>query len=416
MSARSRFTIVQPEGNVSWHVGVRTSDGRFRTIGKRMRDRKDKTKKRRAWTLTQLESSELPAAGPSDDEEAWETLIDGVHDRWTKEENVSRKMDKAREYCKRWNGKVPITDLSRDGYADLGVLSGIQKKDLSTLRRCILASTARSHTHGGAVKETPTTSIFLQEPGEKVEQWMEEERATTVQGEELGALRRIKAALKAAVGKEGMDRTITEGLVAKLGREGRPAQTAYPERHGDFLQPHEIPDEWSEEEKGEAAENSFTTPVLAVMLVLSPGGAAQTLFPSLSKKFTQSMGEQLAKRHRAPPSAHAAQPWAPGQGGCQHQRLRPPRVHGSLLQSRRAIPGRPSVTRARSRRGASVLRTHAPAAALHARRSTPKGVSRRNFACSSSPARWRRCSDGGTPRTSGPPGCGIGRPPPPPPA
>ena len=130
MSARSRFTIVQPEGNVSWHVGVRTSDGRFRTIGKRMRDRKDKTKKRRAWTLTQLESSELPAAGPSDDEEAWETLIDGVHDRWTKEENVSRKMDKAREYCKRWNGKVPITDLSRDGYADLGVLSGIQKKDL----------------------------------------------------------------------------------------------------------------------------------------------------------------------------------------------------------------------------------------------------------------------------------------------
>jgi len=292
MSARSRFTIVQPEGNVSWHVGVRTSDGRFRTIGKRMRDRKDKTKKRRAWTLTQLESSELPAAGPSDDEEAWETLIDGVHDRWTKEENVSRKMDKAREYCKRWNGKVPITDLSRDGYADLGVLSGIQKKDLSTLRRCIMASTARSHTHGGAVKETPTTSIFLKEPGEKVEQWMEEEGATTVQGEELGALRRIKAALKAAVGKEGMDRTITEGLVAKLGREGRPAQTAYPERHGDFLQPHEIPDEWSEEEKGEAAENSFTTPVLAVMLVLSPGGAVQTLFPSMSKKFTQTMGEQ----------------------------------------------------------------------------------------------------------------------------
>ena len=45
-----------------------------------------------------------------------------------------------------------------------------------------------------------------------------------------------------------------------------------------------------------------------------------------------------------------------------------------------------SVNRARSRRGASVLRTHAPAAALHARRSTPKGVSRRNFACSSSPA------------------------------
>jgi hypothetical protein len=28
------------------------------------------------------------------------------------------------------------------------------------------------------------------------------------------------------------------------------------------------------------------------MLVLSPGGGVQTLFPSLSKKFTQSMGEQ----------------------------------------------------------------------------------------------------------------------------
>ena len=72
--------------------------------------------------------------------------------------------------------------------------------------------------------------------------------------------------------------------------------------------------------------------------------------------------------------------------------------------------------RSEPRRGASVLRTHAPAAALHARRSTPKGVSRRNFACSSSPARWRRCSAGGAHRTPGPLGCGTGRPLPPPPA
>ena len=67
-----------------------------------------------------------------------------------------------------------------------------------------------------------------------------------------------------------------------------------------------------------------------------------------------------------------------------------------------------------------MLRTHAPAAALLARRSTPKGVSRRNFACSSlsssSPARWRRCSAGGAHRTSGPLICGTGRPLPPPPA
>ena len=62
---------------------------------------------------------------------------------------------------------------------------------------------------------------------------------------------------------------------------------------------------------------------------------------------------------------------------------RPPNVqHGCLLQSRDALPD-PSVNRARSR-GASVLRTHAPAAALHARRSTPKGVSRRRSACGSS--------------------------------
>ena len=67
-----------------------------------------------------------------------------------------------------------------------------------------------------------------------------------------------------------------------------------------------------------------------------------------------------------------------------------------------------------------MLRTHAPAAALLARRSTPKGVSRRNFACSSlsssSPARWRRCSAGGAHRTSGPLICGTGRPLPQPPA
>ena len=70
---------------------------------------------------------------------------------------------------------------------------------------------------------------------------------------------------------------------------------------------------------------------------------------------------------------------------------RPPNVqHGPPLQSRDALPD-PSVNRARIR-GASVLRlTHAPAAALYARRSTtPKGVSRRRSACGSSPARWRK--------------------------
>ena len=42
--------------------------------------------------------------------------------------------------------------------------------------------------------------------------------------------------------------------------------------------------------------------------------------------------------------------------------IRPPRVRGSLLQSKVALPGYPSANRARSR-GASVLRlTHAPAA------------------------------------------------------
>jgi len=47
----------------------------------------------------------------------------------------------------------------------------------------------------------------------------------------------------------------------------------------------------------------------------------------------------------------------------------------SLLQSKMAPPCQPSATRARSR-GANVHLTHAPAAALSARRSTPKGVRR----------------------------------------
>ena len=86
---------------------------------------------------------------------------------------------------------------------------------------------------------------------------------------------------------------------------------------------------------------------------------------------------------------------------------RPPNVRGaSLLRSRKALSN-PSVHRARSR-GASVLRlTHAPAAALHARRSTPKGVSRR--------ARPRRkgASRGPSPQPSPPPP--LRRPTPPPP-
>ena len=56
-------------------------------------------------------------------------------------------------------------------------------------------------------------------------------------------------------------------------------------------------------------------------------------------------------------------------------------VSGLALTAPSASTRHPSVHRARSR-GASVLRlTHAPAAALHARRSTPKGVSRRRSAC-----------------------------------
>jgi hypothetical protein len=38
-------------------------------------------------------------------------LINGVHNRWTKEENVSRKMDKARQYCKLWNGTGGLKKL-----------------------------------------------------------------------------------------------------------------------------------------------------------------------------------------------------------------------------------------------------------------------------------------------------------------
>ena len=76
----------------------------------------------------------------------------------------------------------------------------------------------------------------------------------------------------------------------------------------------------------------------------------------------------------------------------------------SLLQSKMAPPCQPSATRARSR-GANVHLTHAPAAALSARRSTPKGVRRRMTACGSWQARWPRCSAGGQARMCGPRSC-----------
>ena len=58
-----------------------------------------------------------------------------------------------------------------------------------------------------------------------------------------------------------------------------------------------------------------------------------------------------------------------------------PRVRPPAERHRKALPCHPSVTHAWSR-GASVHRTHAPAAALNARRSTPKCVRRRKTACS----------------------------------
>ena len=66
----------------------------------------------------------------------------------------------------------------------------------------------------------------------------------------------------------------------------------FPRRHGDFAQRYDDPEEEGEEAMAEAAENSYTPPVLAVMLILSKGGGVQTLFPSLDRKFTQSMGMQ----------------------------------------------------------------------------------------------------------------------------
>ena len=75
---------------------------------------------------------------------------------------------------------------------------------------------------------------------------------------------------------------------------------------------------------------------------------------------------------------------------------------GSLLRSRKALPGQPSATRARGVRGARVHRTHASAAALHARRITPKKRRRRKTACSSWLVRWPRCCAGGPARRCGP--------------
>ena len=143
------------------------------------------------------------------------------------------------------------------------------------------------------MSENPTTSVHLVAPGERMEAWMEREHVVTVQGERaIGALHRVREAVKAAVGKEAIGEVITEGLVARLGTGGRPSTTLYARRHGDFLQKFVIEEEWSEEERAEGAENSYTPPVLAVMVVLSPHGAVPTLFPSLETKFTRSMGLQ----------------------------------------------------------------------------------------------------------------------------
>ena len=54
--------------------------------------------------------------------------------------------------------------------------------------------------------------------------------------------------------------------------------TVFPRRHGDFAQRYDDPEEEGEEAMAEAAENSYTPPVMAVMLMLSKGGGVQTLF------------------------------------------------------------------------------------------------------------------------------------------
>ena len=138
----------------------------------------------------------------------------------------------------------------------------------------------------------------------------------------------------------------------------------------------------------------------------------------------------LAQPAAPAPAPAAPPPPAPSSPDVRMPRGRGFRVHtdGSVsvypASSRARLPAEKQKSsprlskrdRARRRRRARVLRTHAPAAALHARRSAPRGVSRRNFACSSSPAIWRSCSVGRGARKFGPPGCGTRRPPPPPPA
>ena len=309
MLAAASFFIAQREGASSWRVGVNTAQGRKSVSAKRIGERKDKTGGRKEWTLQQLKEAQLPPADPSQNFEVWEAHICRVHARWDKEKNSSRKMKSAVQYGARWHGTVPIRDLSLHGFSNLGVIEDIQPCDAAALYDCIMACAERGQTHGNSV-DSPTTSVYLREPSDRVESWMSDDATFTVRGEkQLGALRRIKDALKAAVGKEGIEEVITEGLVARLSRRGgKPSMTAFPRRHSDFAQRYNDPEEDGEEAMAEAAENSYTPPVLAVMLILSKGGGVQTLFPSLDRKFTQSMGMQ---------------PIDPSEGGyyeCRYQR------------------------------------------------------------------------------------------------
>ena len=294
MEERAVFTVVHTWHRGSWHIQVRAADGTEYQLGKRTQTRKDLTGRRKDWVLEQLRQSVLPVDGPEENPEAWEKLINEVHERWGKEMNSSRTMEAARQYNPAgWNGSVPISGLSRLGYHDLGKIDGMTEEDAGELYRYILKDARRSSTHGAAVGESPTTSVFLLEPGEAVEPWTAVEHTNTVKEEKVRvALRRVKEAVQAAVGKEKITSVITEGLVAKLGRDGRPCMTAYPKRHGDFIQKFEDEEEWDEEEREQAMESNYTPPVLAVMVVLSPNGAVPTLFPCLETKFTRSMGLQ----------------------------------------------------------------------------------------------------------------------------
>lgn len=242
---------------------------------------------RRDWTEMQLNRTERQPTGTDRAREVcWTAFWEEVRAEWDKEHNSSRTtgLAAAREHSSRWNGTVPLAELSRYGFSSVGNLEEGLEDEFKLLDAVLARVPSTGRTHQAAYETSSETVYFEYPPGNK-----KEKGCVQLKGAEAAALTAIVERAKESVGKEGVV-VMVEGLRSRAhpggGVEKKPLTSAPPPWHGDHREMTSL----HGEEPVEYAE--VTRPNLAITMGTSKR-YVPTLFPDREHFMSTSPGTGL---------------------------------------------------------------------------------------------------------------------------